>query len=56
MICPPSGNYLLTGREKGQEGACHKDNFLFVLPLTSDNWRFKKAPGDIFGPMFASIN
>jgi hypothetical protein len=30
--------------------------FLYALSLTSDNWRFKKAPGDIFGLMFASIN
>jgi len=30
--------------------------FLYVLPLMSDNWRFKQAPGDIFGLMFASIN
>ncbi len=56
MIFPPLGNYLITGREKGQEGACHEVKFLYVLPLTSDNWRFKKAPGDSFGLMFASIN
>jgi hypothetical protein len=31
-------------------------HFLYVLSLTSDNWRFKKAPGDIFGLMFTSIN
>ena len=56
MIFPPLGVCLITSREKGQEGACHEGNFLYVLPLTSDNWRFIKAPGDIFGLMFASIN
>ena len=31
-------------------------HFLYVLPLRSNNWRFKQAPGDIFGLMFARIN
>jgi hypothetical protein len=30
--------------------------FLYVLPLTSDIWRFKKAPGDSFGLTFSFIN
>ena len=34
-----------SGKRPG--GACHSVIFLSVLPRTRDNWRFKKAPGNI---------
>jgi hypothetical protein len=53
---PPFGDlvFILT-QEKASKVPEMVVHFLYVLPLTSDNWRFKQAPGDIFGLMFAFI-
>ena len=46
---------LISGHESDQEVPAKEVSFLYVLPLMSDNWRFKKVPGDSFGLTFAFI-
>jgi hypothetical protein len=45
----------MTSRKSDQEVPEMPVKFLYVLSLTSDIWRFKKAPGDSFGLTFVSI-
>jgi hypothetical protein len=57
MIFPPFGSLSSSSRrKKARKVPGMVIDFLYVLALTSNNWRFKQAPGDIFGLMFACIN